>query len=310
MQYNSFYSKATVEAEADALLADAVQKGILPTLSTFTPTDRDMLQRNAFRLCDIRSEGEEMLLPIFTMDSSAVSGFVVTSARILNAFTTEDGEGDCSDAIAFANVHSANIDIETETFEIDADFEMAGAECGESVSLYSAEAAAACARLWEDVRQQLPKSPVLVALGGKATDGHLYHRLIEYAEESVEELEKAAGNTVINVAPVRGMGVSPLVELEQTCENGRYSGYRAHCHVLRPDGEIDDELLRKATKELIDSQLRERGAYRQTVVIPEYLGCKFGKKSWDVLYAILNEEFSNYTCDSSYRVMIAVTSGK
>lgn len=310
MQYNPFYAKATVEAEADALLADAVQKGILPPLSTFTPTDRDMFQRNAFRLCDVRREGEEMLLPIFTMDSSAVLGFVVTPARILNAFTTEDGEGDCSDAIAFANVHSANIDIETETFEIDADFEMAGAECEESVSLYSAEVAAACARLWEEVRQQLPKSPVLVALGGKATDGHLYHRLIEYAEECVEELERTAGNTVINVAPVRNTEVSSLVEFEQTCGDGKYSGYKAHCHVLRPNGEIDDELLRKAARELIDSQLRERGAYRQTVVIPEYLGCEFGKDYWNELYAILNEEFSNYTHDSSYRVMIAVTSGK
>lgn len=310
MQYNSFYSKAAVEAEADALLADAVQKGILPTLSKFTPTDRDMLQRNAFRLCDIRSEGEEMLLPIFTMDSSAVSGFVVTTTRILNAFTTEDGEGDCSDAIAFANVHSANIDIETETFEIDADFEMAGAECEESVSLYSAEVAAACARLWEEVRQQLPKSPVLVALGGKATDDHLYHRLIEYAEECVEELERTAGNTVINVAPVRNTEVSSLVEFEQTCGDGKYSGYKAHCHVLRPDGEIDNELLRKAARELIDSQLRERGTYRQTVVIPEYLGCEFGKNYWNELYAILNEEFSNYTRDSSYRVMIAVASGE
>lgn len=310
MQYNPFYAKATVEAEADALLADAVQKGILPPLSAFTPTDRDMFQRNAFRLCDIRGEGEEMLLPIFTMDSSAVSGFVVTSTRILNAFTTEDGEGDCSDAIAFANVHSANIDIETETFEIDADFEMAGAECEESVSLYSAEAAAACARLWEDVRQQLPKCPVLVALGEKAMGVPLYHRLIEYAEECVEELEKAAGNTVINVAPVRSAEVSSLVELEQTCEDGRYSGYRAHCHVLRPDGSIDDELLRKAVRELIDSQLRTRGVYRQAVVIPEYLGCKAGKDFWDELYAILNEEFASYTRDSSYRVKIAVASGK
>ena len=310
MRYNSFYAKATVEAEADALLADAVQKGILPTLSTFTPTDRDMLQRNAFRLCDIRSEGEEMLLPIFAMDSSTVSGFVVTSARILNAFTTEDGEGDCSDAISFANVHSANIDIEAEVFEIDAEFEMAGAECKDRVSLYSAEAAAACARLWEEVRQQLPNSPVLVALGGKAPGAPLYHRLIQYAEGSVEELEKTAGNTVINVAPVRNTDESSLVELEQTCEDGKYSGYKAHCHVLRPNGEIDDELLRKAARELIDSQLRERGAYRQTVVIPEYLGCKFGKDCWNELYAILNEEFSNYTRDSSYRVMIAVASGK
>lgn len=310
MQYNSFYSKATVEAEADALLADAVQKGILPTLSTFTPTDRDMLQRNAFRLCDIRGEGEEMLLPIFTMDSSAVSGFVVTSTRILNAFTTEDGEGDCSDAIAFANVHSANIDIEAEAFEIDADFEMAGAECEDRVSLYSAEAAAACARLWEDVRQQLPNSPVLVALGGKAPGAPLYHRLIQYAEGSVEELEKTAGNTVINVAPVRNTDELSLVELEQTGKEGKYFGYKAHCHVLRPDGEIDDELLRKAARELIDSQLIGRGVYRQSVIIPEYLGCEFGKNYWNELYAILNEEFSNYTRDSSYRVMIAVTSGK
>lgn len=310
MQYNPFYAKATVEAEADALLADAVQKGILPPLSTFTGADRDMLQRNAFRLCDIRREGEEMLLPIFTMDSSAVSGFVVTPARILNAFTTEDGEGDCSDAVSLANVHSANVDIEAEAFEIDAEYEMAGAECEERVSLYSAEAAAACARLWEEVRQQLPKRPVLVALGEKAPDSTPYHRLIEYAEECVEELEKTAGNTVMHVAPVRGMGVSPLIELEQTCEDGRHSGYRAHCHVLRPDGSIDDELLRKAVRELIDSQLRTRGVYRQAVVIPEYLGCKAGKDFWDELYAILNEEFSNYTRDSSYRVKIAVASGK
>lgn len=310
MQYNPFYAKATVEAEADALLADAIQKGILPPLSAFTPTDRDMFQRNAFRLCDIRSEGEEMLLPIFAMDSSTVSGFVVTSTRILNAFTTEDGEGDCSDVISFANVYSANIDIEAETFEIDADFQMAGAECKDRALLYSAEAAAACSRLWEDVRQQLPKCPVLVALGEKATGVPLYHRLIEYAEGSVEELEKTAGNTVVNVATVRDTDVSSLVELEQTCEDGKYSGYRAHCHVLRPDGKIDDELLRKAARELIDSQLRERGTYRQTVVIPEYLGCEFGKNYWNELYAILNEEFSNYTRDSSYRVMIAVASGE